>query len=273
MKLVLDVENTVTKIDGKLHLDPFTPTNSLVMVGVYPEGGEPKHYTFDHVDYDCKYEYRKRDCDEIQALLDQTTLLIAHNAPHDLMWMWESKFKYDGAVWDTMLAEYVLQRAQKEPLSLEAVAERRDLPVKKQDTLKNYMKQGVPINEIPYEELKEYLYADLETTMALYYDQSHDFREDENRGLMTTVDLTMETCVLLAKIYRNGFTVDTEALEDVRVEFETEKLSLIRDLNESITSLMGDTPINLNSPEQLSWVIYSRKPKNKRNGQTKLTHT
>jgi DNA polymerase I-like protein with 3'-5' exonuclease and polymerase domains len=26
---------------------------------------------------------------------------------------------------------------------------------------------------------------------------------------------------------------------------------------------MGDTPINLNSPEQLSWVVYSRKPKNK----------
>ena len=263
MRLVLDVENTVTKIDGKLHLDPFTPTNTLVMVGVYPEGGQPKHYTFDHVDYDCKYDYRKRDCDEIQALLDQTTLLIAHNAPHDLMWLWESGFKYDGAVWDTMLAEYVLQRAQKEPLSLEAVAERRDLPVKKQDTLKNYMKQGVPINEIPYEELKEYLYADLETTLALYYDQSHDFREDENRGLMPTVELTMETCVLLAKIYRNGFTVDTEALEEVRKQFEDEKLSLINDLNESIISLMGDTPINLNSPEQLSWVIYSRKPKDK----------
>ena len=26
---------------------------------------------------------------------------------------------------------------------------------------------------------------------------------------------------------------------------------------------MGDTPINLNSPEQMSWVIYSRKPKDK----------
>ena len=23
---------------------------------------------------------------------------------------------------------------------------------------------------------------------------------------------------------------------------------------------MGDTPINLNSPEQMSWVIYSKKP-------------
>ena len=26
---------------------------------------------------------------------------------------------------------------------------------------------------------------------------------------------------------------------------------------------MGDTRINLNSPEQMSWVIYSRKPKDK----------
>ena len=27
---------------------------------------------------------------------------------------------------------------------------------------------------------------------------------------------------------------------------------------------MGDRPINLNSPEQLSWVIYSRKPHDKK---------
>ena len=26
MKVVLDVENTVTKRDGKLHLDPYEPT-------------------------------------------------------------------------------------------------------------------------------------------------------------------------------------------------------------------------------------------------------
>ena len=32
MKLTLDVENTVTRRDGKLHLDPFEKENSLVMV-------------------------------------------------------------------------------------------------------------------------------------------------------------------------------------------------------------------------------------------------
>ena len=98
MRVVLDVENTVTKTDGKLHLDPFTPTNSLVMVGLLAEGEQPKHYTFDHMEYDCKYEYRKRDCEAIQDTLDNTTLLIMHNASHDLQWIWETGFKYDGAI-------------------------------------------------------------------------------------------------------------------------------------------------------------------------------
>jgi DNA polymerase-1 len=263
MKLVLDVENTVTKRDGKLHLDPFEPANSLVMVGVYPEGGAPKHYTFDHTEYDCKYEDRNKDCAEIQELLDKTTLLIAHNAPHDLLWIWETGFKYTGAVWDTMLSEYILQRGIKQPLSLDAVAERRDLSSKKSDTLKAYLKQGYTVDKIPYEELKEYLYDDLRTTMALYYEQSLDMREDSNRGLTDVVSLTMETCALLARIYRNGFAVDLDVLNDVRVEFEKEKQTLHRELQENVKDLMGDTPINLNSPEQLSWVIYSRKPINK----------
>ena len=34
MKLTLDVENTVTKRDGKVHMDPFEPDNTLVMVGI-----------------------------------------------------------------------------------------------------------------------------------------------------------------------------------------------------------------------------------------------
>ena len=40
MKLVLDVENTVIEREGKLHLDPFEPDNSLIMVGTLSEDGE-----------------------------------------------------------------------------------------------------------------------------------------------------------------------------------------------------------------------------------------
>ena len=33
MRTVIDVENTVQKRDGKIHLDPFEEKNKLVMVG------------------------------------------------------------------------------------------------------------------------------------------------------------------------------------------------------------------------------------------------
>ena len=104
MKLTLDVENTVTKRDGKMYLDPFEPDNRLVMVGCLTDTGK---------------EYLYRDnFDGVQALLDEATILIGHNIAYDLMWLWECGFKYDGPVFDTMLAEYVVQRGQKQPLSL-----------------------------------------------------------------------------------------------------------------------------------------------------------
>ena len=42
-----------------------------------------------------------------------------------------------------------------------------------------------------------------------------------------------------------------------------EKIETEDRLRKQVIQLMGDTPINLSSPEQMSWVIYSRKPKDK----------
>ena len=49
-------------------------------------------------------------------------------------------------------------------------------------------------------------------------------------------------------------------MDSVRVQFEQEKQDIEKRLNKQVKELIGDTPINLNSPEQMSWVIYSRKP-------------
>ena len=107
------------------------------MVGVLTDTGLCQTIPFDH-----STGGTPRGFQIVQSFLDYATVLIMHNAAHDLMWLWESGFKYDGPVFDTMLAEYVLQRGQKEPLSLEACAERYNLSTQKQDTLKEYFAQG-----------------------------------------------------------------------------------------------------------------------------------
>ena len=254
MKLTLDVENTVTHRDGKMHLDPFEPENSLTMVGVLTDQGVERHFPFDHADAPNQEDYHER----VQWFLDEATILIMHNAAHDLLWLWESGFKYDGPVFDTMLGEYVLQRGRKQPLSLEACAERYELDTKKQDTLKEYFKKGFSTRDIPYNELCEYLSADLHATQQLSDKLIYRLNTTDSR-LYDTVTLTNQVCVSLARIYQTGFTVDKSALDSVRKEYEEEKDNLIKDLQKHVRHLMGDTPINLNSPEQLSWVIYSRK--------------
>jgi DNA polymerase I-like protein with 3'-5' exonuclease and polymerase domains len=259
MKLTLDVENTVTQRDGKMHLDPFEASNSLTMVGMLNDRGEEWLVTFDHADEHAT----PMGHEGVQEWLDEATVLICHNAAYDLLWLWESGFKYDGPVFDTMLAEYVLQRGVKEPLSLEACAERYDLDTKKQDTLKEYFKKGMSVREIPHSELSEYLSADLHATQQLADKLVYRLNSQDDSGLRGTVDLTNQVATCLAHIYQRGFAVDLSKLDEVRQEFEQEKQELLDSLQSQVRELMGDTPINLNSPEQLSWVIYSRKVKDK----------
>jgi len=254
MKLTLDVENTVTKRDGKMHLDPFEADNKLVMVGCLEDDGTRHLFNMDG---------EENNFDAIQSLLDRATILIGHNFAYDLMWLWESGFKYDGAIFCTMLTEYVLQRGVKEPLHLKDCANRYDLPTKKQDTLKDYFAKGYATDEIPRDELTEYLIADLEATQQLSQRQYMRLNSLEDAGLMETVILTNKVAVALAKIYKRGFKVDVDTLEKVKTEFENEKIAIENRLKEQVIQLMGDTPINLSSPEQMSWVIYSRKPKDK----------
>jgi DNA polymerase I-like protein with 3'-5' exonuclease and polymerase domains len=103
MRLVLDVENTVTTRNEKLHLDPFEPENTLVMVGMLTDDGAETIVTFDHAEQQPTTD----GYNIVQSTLDKTTLLVAHNAAHDLVWLWESGFTYTGKIFDTMLGEYV----------------------------------------------------------------------------------------------------------------------------------------------------------------------
>jgi len=263
MRHVLDVENSVTKRNGKDHLDPFEASNTLTQVGILDVDNHDNEYiyTLDHVEQqDTDGTARKA----IQDLLDKTTLLIMHNAQHDLMWLWESGFKYDGLIYDTMLAEYILLRGQKQPLGLAACAERRNLEVQKDDTLKRYFKEGYNTNEIPLAELSFYLRHDLLTTSWLFHSIEQDYAKPEAASLSKVKSTTFDTCKTLTRMYMSGIKVDLQELGKVRHAFEKEKAEIEDRLQKKVRELMGDTPINLNSPEQMSQVVFSVSVRNKK---------
>ncbi len=263
MRIVLDVENSTTKRNGKDHMDPFEIDNHLVQVGmVNADNHDELHIV--NIDHDEAKDTSGAGHKLVQDILDLTKLLIMHNAQHDMMWLWESGFKYDGLIYDTMLAEYILDRGQRTPLSLGACAERRNLEVQKDDTLKRYFKEGYTTNEIPLDELSFYLRCDLLSTSWLFHSIEADYAKPESTGLKVIRDTTFTTCKTLTRMYMSGIRVDRSALDEVRVEFEQEKAEIEDRMQKKIRKLMGDTPINLNSPEQMSQVVFSLRMNNKK---------
>jgi len=263
MRTVLDVENNTTKRGGKNLLDPWEPGNFLVQVGTLnvDKTDEEHILTFDHKE---SKDTRGTAAFVLQTILDETSLLIVHNARHDLPWLWESGFTYDGDIYDTLIGEYLLLRGVKRGIGLAYCAEARELPSRKLDVLKDYYKKGYNTDEIPLAELKEYLKGDLHVTRELFLAQEEDFAKPESLSMLKVRDISMKVAVTLCKMYQRGFKVDRIALDEVRKEFEEEKVTLETRLNVHVRNLMGDTPININSPEQMSNVIYSKKPKTKK---------
>ena len=263
MRTVLDVENNSQKIEGKTILDPWQPGNILVQVGTLNvDNTDEMHIlNFDHTE---AKDTTGGAAFVLQAVLDETTLLIMHNARHDLPWLWESGFKYDGLIYDTLIGEYLLLRGVKRGLGLGHCAEVRNLPSYKLDTLKEYYKKGYNTDEIPLAELTEYLVGDLNVTRELFLAQEYDFSQPESKSMIRVRDISMKVCMTLCRMYQRGFKVDRNALEQVREEFEQEKVELETRINAKVRDLMGDTPINMSSPEQKSQVIYSKKPKDKK---------
>ena len=263
MRTVLDVENNTTKREGKTLLDPWEPGNFLVQVGTLnvDKIDEEHILTFDHRE---RKDTGGGAAFVLQAVLDETSLLIVHNARHDLPWLWESGFTYDGEVYDTMIGEYLLLRGTKRGIGLGYCAEVRDLPSRKTDVLKEYYKKGYNTDEIPLAELRDYLKCDLNVTRELFLAQEEDYSKPESQSMLKVRDISMKVAVTLCKMYQRGFKVDRAALDEVRKEFEDEKAQLETRLNMHVRKLMGDTPININSSEQMSNVIYSKKPKSKK---------
>ena len=259
MKLTIDVENTVSKLpSGKILLDPFTEGNKLVLVCTRTDNGEESSFWFSHSTHSTDNAKEL-----LQSQLDQATVLICHNAQHELVWLWETGFTYDGPVFDTMLVEYLFQRAIKQPLSLQAVAERYELENQKLDTLTESFKQGISVDEIDGDDLEKYCKVDVRATQELADSLRRKMFTEDYAPLQNIITLTNDLCVLLSKIYYRGFSVNADALAEVKREFETEQKEIQNSLNTQVHEVMGDTPINLASPEQLSMVIYSRKPVDK----------
>ena len=264
--VVFDVENTTyVRPDKTIDMSPFCPGNKLVSVGWgFVEGDRyvPGDYVFFH-HQDMTPEQRSmvpENRRRFQDVLDRATLLVGHNVKHDLKWIIESGFTYDGPIYCTMVGEYLLLRGQKgRSLKLEALAEHYDVFRKKADLTRQYLADGVQFDAIPMHIIEEYGRADVHSCAEVFIAQRAEYETPRSRGMRGIRDTAMEYTRVLTDMERAGIPIDLAELARVEQAYRDEKAQLERRLREIVQEVMGDRPCNLASPEQLSWVIYSRR--------------
>ena len=256
-RLVVDVENSVTR-EGKL-IDnrPHNSNNSLVSVGVLDiDTQEIDYVRLFHNDMPGEPD----KFSDVKKKIEAADLLIGHNIKYDLQWLWSVGVDYHGDIYDTMIGEYLLSRGKRMSLSLKNTCERRELDSQKSDITKEYWDQGIGYEAMPWEIVRTYGIADIQATGALYAAQTRDY---QGSPLQRTLLLTNKMCMWLAEIEYAGLKINIEALDEVEFAYRTERASIQRRLDEIVYDVMGDKPYNLSSPEQLSQVLFSRVPRNK----------
>ena len=134
--------------------------NRLVSVGFKWLGNDVQYLCFHHADRE-----PSRDAFNIfQDALNLANVVVVHNIKFDLSWIRECNFKYEGHVYDTMVAEYILAKARRWPLGLAAVAEKYGGVQKEKDLITPYFKEGKTFFDIPWDTIVEYGIADVIAT-------------------------------------------------------------------------------------------------------------
>lgn len=224
---VYDSETTIRNMGdyaiGSMWASPFYPGNIVVTYGELGiKGGEIQVRT--------EYDADGKLPPPIALQMKEEVLVIGHNLPFDLeyMWkMWPNEFwkKLPTLhIWDTQQAAYLLSGQEKLFASLDSESEERGLPLK-DNRVKKYWDEGIDTPLIPQDLLVNYMVAtDLHNPLAIFRDQYAQL--SKNPKLMALMKVKMDDILLttVMSIYGMHFDLPTALAKAEELETEVELL-------------------------------------------------
>ncbi|MFO0753741.1 MAG: DNA polymerase I [Thermodesulfovibrionales bacterium] len=180
------------------------------------------------------------------ALEDSSVAKIGHNLKYDMLILRKEGIRVQGALYDTMLASYLLNPGKPghslEDVSLEYLSHRKRAYTEVAGKEKSFA-------EVPLEEAVRYAAEDAELTMELRAVLFPLLRE---RGLEKLYfDIEMPLLSVLTDMEEAGMRIDAGKLEKLSQELERE----LGSIEARIYALAGE-PFNINSPKQLGKVLF-----------------
>jgi DNA polymerase-1 len=198
--------------------------------------------------------YYDEDILHLQEDFDHADLLVGFNIKFDLHWLRNIGIDFSGKrIWDCQLGEFVLSNQMIKFPALEDAAVRYNLG-HKIDVIKNeYWDKGINTQDIPREVLTPYAQQDVLLTEQVYLIQQEQFSDmGEHFHKRNLFRLHCQDLLVLQEMEYTGILFDVQGALKMAEGLQKEQDEIFQ----SFIGLVGNVPINLNSPDHISAILY-----------------
>lgn len=184
-------------------------------------------------------------------LTDPKIPKVGHNLKYDFVVLARYGLRVKPLAFDTMIAEFLNNPASRN-LGLKNLAwVRQDIHMTHIEDLIGKGKKQITMAQVPIDQAAAYAAADAQVVLHLFPELKAELDEKNAKSLMS--DLEMPLVTVLADMEMAGVSLDADFLKKMSKEL-SERLVKIED---QVYELVG-SPINLNSPQQLSEALFVR---------------
>jgi len=238
------------------HAMSYDPIAFPVCLCVISDTGIQKEWVFNHDQLATPRPHQEM-IQEIQEIVDQSTLLVGHNVKFDLGWLHKLGIDYSKQdVYCTQVAEYLINgQNNRIRYSLAETSKRYGIP-DKIDKTTMWWASGYETNQIPLNTLIPYCYQDVANTLAIYFKQQPIIKE---KNLSKLTDLSCELSRVLEEIEWHGMLIDKLVCQDYSEKYGEQIIKLKEELLKitiEVIPELKELPINFGSSEQISAILF-----------------
>jgi DNA polymerase-1 len=261
-KLFLQNLNNQTSVCFDTETTGLNPlTAELVGIAFSWEPGKGFYLPFPEA-----FEQAKELIEEVRPFFENAAIeKIGQNLKYDIKVLAKYDISVKGALFDTMLAHYLINPDMRHNMDVLAEAYLNYSPVSIESLIGKKGKNQLSMREVPIEEQTEYAVEDADVTLQLKEHFEKELTEADTRRLFNEIEVPLLR--VLAAMELEGINLDNDFLKELSVQLGKD----IVHLEAEIYKEAGEE-FNIGSPKQLGDILFEKlklidKPKKTKTGQ------
>ena len=177
---------------------------------------------------------------------------IGQNIKFDYLFLKSYGINIEGFLFDTMIADYLLNPEQRHNMNILSEKYLSYSPVKIETLIGEKGKQQKKISQAPLQNVAEYAIEDADVTIRLKNILEQELKKNNLYDLYCNIESPLIR--ILGDMEYAGVRIDSEKLNTFGQKLNTKLI----ELDNEIKTMSGDSTLNISSPKQLGIVLFEK---------------